>query len=66
MAKIKIAEIFHSLQGEGLWVGVPSVFVRTFSLQNSTKRIQVGSTPHYHLQRQAVIVTQAGTKDLKS
>jgi len=30
MAKIKIAEIFHSLQGEGLWVGVPSVFVRTF------------------------------------
>lgn len=30
MAKIKVAEIFHSLQGEGLWVGVPSVFLRTF------------------------------------
>jgi len=28
--KIKIAEIFHSLQGEGLYIGMPSVFIRTF------------------------------------
>jgi len=28
--KIKIAEIFHSIQGEGLFVGVSSVFIRTF------------------------------------
>jgi len=30
MAKLKVAEIFYSLQGEGLWTGVPSVFLRTF------------------------------------
>ena len=30
MEKLKIAEIFYSLQGEGKWAGVPSVFLRTF------------------------------------
>jgi len=30
MSKIKIAETFYSIQGEGLWTGVPSVFLRTF------------------------------------
>ena len=30
MSKIKIAETFYSLQGEGLYIGVPSVFLRTF------------------------------------
>jgi len=26
--KLRIAEIFASIQGEGIWVGIPSVFVR--------------------------------------
>lgn len=30
MDKIKVSEIFYSVQGEGLWTGVPSVFLRTF------------------------------------
>lgn len=30
MAKLKVAEIFYSLQGEGRYTGVPSVFLRTF------------------------------------
>lgn len=30
MSKIKVAELFYSLQGEGFHMGVPSVFLRTF------------------------------------
>jgi len=30
MSKIKVAELFYSLQGEGRYVGVPSIFLRTF------------------------------------
>jgi 7-carboxy-7-deazaguanine synthase len=30
MSKIKVSEIFYSIQGEGRYVGAPSVFLRTF------------------------------------
>lgn len=30
MAKLKVSEMFYSLQGEGRYIGVPSVFLRTF------------------------------------
>jgi 7-carboxy-7-deazaguanine synthase len=30
MSNIKIAELFYSIQGEGRYMGVPSVFLRTF------------------------------------
>ena len=30
MQEIKISELFYSIQGEGRYMGVPSVFLRTF------------------------------------
>ena len=30
MSKIKISELFYSIQGEGRFMGVPSIFLRTF------------------------------------
>lgn len=30
MAKLKVSELFYSIQGEGRWMGVPSVFLRVF------------------------------------
>jgi organic radical activating enzyme len=30
MVKIKVSELFYSIQGEGRYMGVPSVFLRTF------------------------------------
>ena len=30
MSKLKVAELFYSIQGEGRYTGVPSVFLRTF------------------------------------
>jgi organic radical activating enzyme len=30
MSKIKIAELFYSIQGEGRFMGVPSIFLRTY------------------------------------
>ena len=37
MSKIKVAELFYSIQGEGRFMGVPSVFLRTFGCNFSCR-----------------------------
>jgi organic radical activating enzyme len=37
MSKLKIAELFYSIQGEGRYMGVPSVFLRTFGCNFSCR-----------------------------
>jgi organic radical activating enzyme len=56
VSKIKVSELFYSIQGEGRYTGVPSVFLRTFGCnftcsgfgmpkgEVSIERIQVGLT----------------------
>jgi organic radical activating enzyme len=53
MSNIKVSELFYSLQGEGKYVGVPSVFLRVFGCnftcsgfgmplgENSTERLNI-------------------------
>ena len=60
MSKIKIAELFYSVQGEGRYMGVPSVFLRTFGCnfkcqgfgmprgQLSTEVNDIASRIHYY------------------
>ena len=37
MSKIKVSELFYSIQGEGKYMGVPSVFLRTFGCNFSCR-----------------------------
>jgi organic radical activating enzyme len=37
MSKIKVSELFYSVQGEGRYMGVPSIFLRTFGCNFSCK-----------------------------
>jgi len=62
MSKLKISELFYSIQGEGRYMGVPSIFLRTFGCNftcdsfgmprgtKSIERVQVafahGNTPY--------------------
>jgi len=54
--KLKVSEIFYSAQGEGRFVGVPSVFLRTFGCNFTC----ITNMKTYHWLRQAVTVMRHG------
>ena len=53
MSKIKIAELFYSIQGEGKYMGVPSVFLRTFGCNFSCRGFGM---PRGELSREAEFI----------
>ena len=64
MSKIKISELFYSIQGEGRYMGVPSVFLRTFGCNF---KCQGFGMPRGELSREAldVVVTHNRVKEFR-
>ncbi len=60
MSKIKVSELFYSIQGEGRYMGVPSVFLRTYGCnftcqgfgmprgQKSNEADEIAEVVHYY------------------
>lgn len=71
-SKIKIAELFYSIQGEGRYMGVPSVFLRTFGCnftcggfgmpkgQLSTEASEVAQNVHVYKSYQELPLVSTG------
>jgi organic radical activating enzyme len=65
MAQLKISELFYSIQGEGKFMGVPSVFLRTFgcNFECNGFGMQKGEKS---LERITIAVNAENFKDYKS
>jgi organic radical activating enzyme len=65
MAQLKISELFYSIQGEGKFMGVPSVFLRTFGCNFTCGGfgMQKGESS---LERITIAVNAENYKDYKS
>ena len=63
MSKIKVAELFYSIQGEGRYMGVPSVFLRTFGCNF---KCQGFGMPRGELSTEAENVNPDNYKEYKS
>ena len=63
MSKIKIAELFYSIQGEGRYMGVPSVFLRTFGCNFSCRGFGM---PPGELSNEAELIDPTDYTDYKS
>jgi organic radical activating enzyme len=63
MSKIKIAELFYSIQGEGRYMGVPSVFLRTFGCNFKCAGFGM---PRGELSNEAELIDPTNYTDYKS
>ena len=63
MSKIKIAELFYSIQGEGKYMGVPSVFLRVFGCNFKCAGFGM---PQGELSNEAINIDPANYTDYKS
>lgn len=63
MSKLKVAELFYSIQGEGRYMGVPSVFLRTFGCNFTCSGFGM---PKGELSNEAALVDPSKYKEYKS
>jgi len=63
MSKLKIAELFYSIQGEGRYMGVPSVFLRTFGCNFKCAGFGM---PRGELSNEAELIDPVNYTDYKS
>ena len=63
VSKIKVAELFYSIQGEGRYMGVPSVFLRTFGCNFTCQGFGM---PRGELSKEAENVNPDNYKEYKS
>lgn len=59
MSKIKISELFYSIQGEGRYMGVPSIFLRTFGCNF---QCQGFGMPHGELSNEAAEIASRASE----
>jgi len=65
MSHIKVSELFYSIQGEGRYQGVPSVFLRTFGCNFECNGFGMAKGEK-SLERVAVAINKEDYKDYKS
>ena len=63
MSKLKVAELFYSIQGEGRYMGVPSVFLRVFGCNFKCAGFGM---PQGELSNEAINIDPANYTDYKS
>ena len=63
MSKLKVAELFYSIQGEGRYMGVPSVFLRVFGCNFKCAGFGM---PQGELSNEAINIDPADYTDYKS